>query len=527
VEHYVTLERAIACPRASVAVAADTAAQLLTSAGYRRGLGFGPTQSYVRSYRPTWAVAMAVLLAVPTVGLGLLLLLVRTKDHCNVVIEDGPYGVVALVSGRVPASLPGALEAASGSYPESQGHGGQPQQPPPMLLAPSGGSGSGFEGTPPRSAILRPSTPVPGLAPGQGAPGQYGDPYGRPQYGPPQGQPQYGQYAQPPQGQPQYGQPQPPYGQPQYGQPQYWPPQGDPGRYGQQPAAGGDPGLPAPPPPAEQQPQPVAFRPPSRLAPPMPDDQPPAPVGSGPANGAPANGVPPIGASPKGAPGKGAPVANGSGPGGRAPDDDPFSSTSGRVPWAVAGGRAPSMPAPAGPPPVSPPAWSPDLGAAAAAAGSGPAAGGGSGSSVGHGPGGGGGRVPNLQPQPGGLATAVGDSGYVLRVDSGEALELGPFVLLGREPVARDGDPAAIFVRFDDVKLSVSKTHIAYGVDERGLWVMDRNSTNGTTVIDPSGRRIPCAPGAREYLAIGAQIQIGQRRLTVEGPDGAPGSAHA
>jgi hypothetical protein len=141
----------------------------------------------------------------------------------------------------------------------------------------------------------------------------------------------------------------------------------------------------------------------------------------------------------------------------------------------------------------------------------------------GGGPGGGPGARPGARPQPGNVATAVGESGYVLRVDSGEVLELGPFCLLGREPVARDGDPPATFVRFDDAKLSVSKTHIAYGVDERGVWVMDRNSTNGTTIIDPSGQRTPCAPGARHYVPIGSQVQIGQRRIAVEGPDGASG----
>jgi hypothetical protein len=119
------------------------------------------------------------------------------------------------------------------------------------------------------------------------------------------------------------------------------------------------------------------------------------------------------------------------------------------------------------------------------------------------------------------VATVVGASGYVLRVDSGGILELGPFCLLGREPVARDGDPPATFVRFEDAKLSVSKTHLAYGVDDKGVWVMDRNSTNGTTIIDPTGRRISCAPGAREYVETGAQVQIGQRRLTVEGPHAA------
>jgi predicted component of type VI protein secretion system len=116
----------------------------------------------------------------------------------------------------------------------------------------------------------------------------------------------------------------------------------------------------------------------------------------------------------------------------------------------------------------------------------------------------------------------VSDATPVLRIDTGEVLELGPFCLLGREPVARDGDPQAHLVRFDDPKLSVSKTHMAYGVDAQGVWIMDRNSTNGTTIIDPSGRRTPCAPGSRQYLTPGYQVQIGQRRITVEAPGSGP-----
>jgi hypothetical protein len=468
VEQFVTLERAIACPHASVAVAADTAAQVLTSAGYRRGLGFGPTQSYVRAYRPMWATVLAFVLAVPTVGLGLLLLLVKAKDHCNVVIEDGPYGVVALVSGRVPASLPAHLEAASGGNYPDPGYPQQPQQPSHMLLSPS--QGGGYEAGPQQSSILRPAFPPHGSQGSQA----------------PQGSPPPHAPAEPP-----------PFPYPS-GRPQSRP---EPQRPQQQPQAQPEPAR------NDQQPAPVAVRPPSKLAPPPPPDspgnrpnagRPPAPVnGAGAPNGAAANG------------------ANGSN--GRQPDDDPFSSTSGRVPWAVAGARPP---APAGPPPVSPGAWSPNA-PVPPANGAPVAAGSGSGSR----PGGGASR-PNgdgAKPQPGSVATAVGESGYVLRVDSGEALELGPFCLLGREPVARDGDPPAVFVRFDDVKLSVSKTHIAYGVDERGFWVMDRNSTNGTTIIDPSGHRTPCAPGARHYVPFGSQVQIGQRRLTVERPDGASG----
>jgi hypothetical protein len=106
----------------------------------------------------------------------------------------------------------------------------------------------------------------------------------------------------------------------------------------------------------------------------------------------------------------------------------------------------------------------------------------------------------------------------VLRVDSGEVLELGVLCLLGREPVARDDEPGATLVKFDDPKLSVSKTHMAYGVDQRGVWIMDRNSTNGTTIIEPDGRRVPCAPGDRQYVTPGYQVQIGQRRIVVEAP---------
>jgi hypothetical protein len=132
------------------------------------------------------------------------------------------------------------------------------------------------------------------------------------------------------------------------------------------------------------------------------------------------------------------------------------------------------------------------------------------------------GRDPDgTQRQPGGVATAVGAELPVLRIDSGGTLEVGSFCLLGREPVAREGDPPATLIKFEDPKLSVSKTHLAYGVDANGLWVTDRNSTNGTTIIDDAGRRITCTPGARQYVQVGWVVQVGQRRLTVEPPDGA------
>ena len=169
------------------------------------------------------------------------------------------------------------------------------------------------------------------------------------------------------------------------------------------------------------------------------------------------------------------------------------------------------MPSPAGPPPISPPAWSPS-GAPAPGAAPAPVPAGG------PAPAGGRGEAARTvqQARPVAVATAAQGAALALRADSGELLDLGPFCLLGREPAPRDGDPPAVLVPFQDAKLSVSKTHLAYGVDEYGLWIVDRNSTNGTSIIDPSGRRVPCPPEEREYVAVGAQVQIGQRRLTVE-----------
>lgn len=455
-EHFVTIERAIACPRASVAVAAETAAQVLTGAGYRRGLGFGPTSSYVRARRPFWTVVLAVLGAIPTLGLTLFLLRIRTKDHCNVVIEESPYGVVALVSGRVPVGLPAALEAASGQHVASQQHGvGYAQPPsPPVLLAPSAGP----DGAPSHGpqAILRPATPVPGVGlstqQGSQSPVPSFDPYLVP-HSVPSSMPQP---SSPP--------------QPHHGPPDVTPdwtrrPEQVPERQ-----------------PDRDRPLAVPVRPPSRLAPPMPAEVGPERSAAVQPGGVQAAAAVPSSVAPPGA----APAP--------ASDDDPISSTSGRVPW-VGGGRPGPLPAPPGPAPVSPISRPPGFPPPAPP------------------------PPPMPQPEPSGqVATAVSEGTPLLRVDSGELLQLGSFCLLGREPVTLDGDPEAQLVRFDDPKLSVSKTHMAYGVDAQGLWIMDRNSTNGTTVIDPGGRRVPCAPGNRQYVTPGYEIQIGQRRLTVEAP---------
>ena len=58
-------------------------------------------------------------------------------------------------------------------------------------------------------------------------------------------------------------------------------------------------------------------------------------------------------------------------------------------------------------------------------------------------------------------------------------------VLLGRNPQPRVGEEDATLIKVLDESRTVSKSHLAVGVDAGGLYVMDRGSTNGTIVTAP------------------------------------------
>jgi hypothetical protein len=103
----------------------------------------------------------------------------------------------------------------------------------------------------------------------------------------------------------------------------------------------------------------------------------------------------------------------------------------------------------------------------------------------------------------------------VVEFDSGERAALGALVVVGRKPAPDHGEPAARLVTVNDPTRSVSKTHLAIGEDERGVWVSDRHSTNGTTVVRPGGRARECPPGRRVYLEPGSRVVFGERSFTV------------
>ncbi|WP_448631834.1 hypothetical protein [Cellulomonas soli] len=104
-----------------------------------------------------------------------------------------------------------------------------------------------------------------------------------------------------------------------------------------------------------------------------------------------------------------------------------------------------------------------------------------------------------------------------LVLDTGERVDVVGDGLIGRRPDAQPGVEHLIAV--DDPARSVSKVHLAFGIDadEPGrLWVMDRGSTNGSVVVTPTGAESALPAGTRALIGLGWTVRFGERRLTVE-----------
>ena len=105
--------------------------------------------------------------------------------------------------------------------------------------------------------------------------------------------------------------------------------------------------------------------------------------------------------------------------------------------------------------------------------------------------------------------------GWHLRLDDGREVALAGLVLIGRAPEARPGEPAPTLIAAGEPGKTVSKTHLALNVDNRGLYVVDRGSTNGTALRDPAGGLEPCAANAQVRLSEGSVVSFGERMLQV------------
>ncbi|OAE01283.1 transporter [Arthrobacter sp. OY3WO11] len=98
-----------------------------------------------------------------------------------------------------------------------------------------------------------------------------------------------------------------------------------------------------------------------------------------------------------------------------------------------------------------------------------------------------------------------------IRLDDGRDFQLDRSVLVGRNPVGQAGEQHAQLLAVDDPGRSISKTHLHLLTDGSGIWVTDRNSTNGSAVTTPNGARTPLAPGVPTFVTPGSSVHFGDR----------------
>ena len=97
-----------------------------------------------------------------------------------------------------------------------------------------------------------------------------------------------------------------------------------------------------------------------------------------------------------------------------------------------------------------------------------------------------------------------------IRLDNGQELDIDRVTLLGRNPGQSPGFEGARLMSVSDAERSISKTHVAVGPAQDGIWVEDLNSTNGVRV---NGTRLES--GIRHTVPSGATVFFGDRSFVV------------
>jgi hypothetical protein len=110
-----------------------------------------------------------------------------------------------------------------------------------------------------------------------------------------------------------------------------------------------------------------------------------------------------------------------------------------------------------------------------------------------------------------------GVSGYVLDFDTGESIAVTGLGLVGRAPTPKPDQTVIHLVAIADPTRSVSKTHLEFGLEAGELWVMDRGSTNGSSLLPRGGEMRWIPPGQRAAVQDGDMVCFGHRFFTVKG----------
>ena len=112
-------------------------------------------------------------------------------------------------------------------------------------------------------------------------------------------------------------------------------------------------------------------------------------------------------------------------------------------------------------------------------------------------------------------AAAPPQTGWLAVLDDGRELSLTGLVLLGRNPQPQPGEEDAQLIKIADETRTVSKSHLAIAVDSGGVFVVDRGSTNGSTVTTSNGVSTRCAVGEVVRVAEGSIVSIGDHWLEI------------
>ncbi|RAX47555.1 RDD family protein [Arthrobacter sp. AQ5-06] len=111
----------------------------------------------------------------------------------------------------------------------------------------------------------------------------------------------------------------------------------------------------------------------------------------------------------------------------------------------------------------------------------------------------------------GGAAYAAPVAVLRIKLDDGRDFQLDRNVLVGRNPLGQAGEQQAQLLAVNDPGRSISKTHLHLLTDGAGIWVTDRNSTNGSAVTTPDGRRTPLQPAVPAFVSPGSTVHFGDR----------------
>jgi uncharacterized RDD family membrane protein YckC len=112
-------------------------------------------------------------------------------------------------------------------------------------------------------------------------------------------------------------------------------------------------------------------------------------------------------------------------------------------------------------------------------------------------------------------ARSEGQTGWFVVLDDGREIDVAGLVLLGRNPHAQPGEEDAQLIKIADETRTVSKSHLAIATDSDGAFVVDRGSTNGSTVTTSGGLSTKCRMGERVRVSEGSIVSIGDHWLEI------------